>query len=578
MMRTNRERVGAIWRFAKRYGHFFLIAEFCMLGTYAVSMVLPLNLAFLTDEVLVGKQYGRLGAVLSAYAILFLASVLLNCLYAYVWQTLNNRYIVDVKNTLYKKLLFAQGSELIHMDVGDCMSRIDQDSEAFIHAIQKNVFHFINSFFLCAGILVMVARLHPLIALSLLAAAGLPILLTRLMWRFTRRYTERMRDSEGKATGRIFEILEGIRDIRLLRAEKWADRYVRKWADTQVDCDNGVRRVDFLTEKAIHFLNLLTSIAVYAIMIWLLGRSILSLGVCLALIQYIALLHKKLNWMLRLTLDWQGRKVSIDRVLDILDMPEETKGSRPAGPISAICFENVSFSYSGRGEAKALKGLNLKFPTDSRVGIVGLSGAGKTTITGLLTGLYTPESGRILIDGVDLAELDLQDYREKIGVVQQEVALFRDTLRFNLLLGREAADEDLAEVLRQMGLEEVVCSLPLGLDTLMGETCGLSAGQKQRIMIARALLRHPRLLIFDESTASLDMETEALLHSNRVFAKQGCISVIISHRLCTVADCDSIVFLEEGAVRAVGSHKELWMNFAAYRAMFGEEAEHALSA
>lgn len=577
-MRTNKKRMRAIWGFAKKYWRLFLLAELCILGTYAVSVVLPLNLVLLTDRVLKGGEYGLLGRVLAGYAGLFLTSTLLNSLYAYVWQTLNNKYIVDVKNALYKKLMFAKGEDLLHMDVGDCMSRIDGDADAFIHAVQKNLFHFLNSLFLCAGILVMVARLHPLVAVGLLAAAGLPILLTRMMWRFTHRYTERMRDSDGRATGRIFEILEGIRDIRLLRAEGWAQKYVRRWADTQIECVNGVRRVDFITEKAIGLLNLAASVGVYALMLWLLGKNSLTIGYCLALLQYIGLLHRKLNWMLRLTLDWQGRKVSIDRVTEILEMEEEKTGGRPVAAIRTIRLEEVSFSYGDTQGEKALRQVSLDLPANARVGLVGLSGAGKTTLTGLLTGLYEPDAGRVLVNGEDLSELNLRDYREHIGVVQQEVALFRDSLRFNLLLGREAGEEELWAACRRAGLEEVVRSLPEGLDTRLGEDVNLSSGQKQRVMIARALLRHPDLLIFDESTAALDMETERLLQDNQVFRQEDCITVIISHRLSTVRDCDRIVFLEAGAVRGVGAHRELWNNYPAYRAMFGEAAEDALSA
>lgn len=577
-MRTNKNRIQAIWGFAKKYWRLFFVAELCILGTYAVSVALPLNLVLLTDRVLMGGEYALLGRVLAGYAGLFLASTLLNSLYAYVWQSLNNKYIVDVKNALYKKLMLAKGAELLHMDVGDCMSRIDADADAFLHAVQKNVFHFLNSLLLCVGILAMVALLHPLIALGLLAAAGLPILATRMLWRFTRRYTQRMRDSDGKATGRIFEILEGIRDIRLLRAEGWAQKYVRRWADTQIECGNGVRRVDFMAEKAVQLLNLAASVGIYALMLWLLGKNSLSIGYCLALIQYIGLLHRKLNWMLRLTLDWQGRKVSIDRVLEILDMEEEKAGGRPVDAIRSIRLENASFSYSGRDGEKALREISLELPANARVGLVGLSGAGKTTLTGLLTGLYQPDGGRVLVNGVELSELDLRDYREHIGVVLQEVALFRDSLRFNLTLGRRYGEEELADACRRAGLQELVRSLPEGLDTRLGEDMNLSSGQKQRVMIARALLRRPDLLIFDESTAALDMETERLLQENQVFRQEGCITVIISHRLSTVKDCDRIVFLEAGAVRGVGSHRELWNRYPAYRAMFGEGGKDALSA
>ncbi|MCI8361517.1 MAG: ABC transporter ATP-binding protein [Clostridiales bacterium] len=577
-MRTNRNRIRAVWGFAKKYWRLFTLAELCILGTYAVSAALPLNLALLTDRVLMGGEYGLLGPVLGGYAGLFLASTLLNGLYAYVWQSLHNKYIVDVKTALYKKLLFAKGIDLLHMDAGDCMSRIDTDADAFIHAVQKNLFHFCNSLLLCTGILAVTAFLHPLVALGLLAAAGLPILLTRMLGRFTRRYAQRMRDSDGKAAGRIYDILEGVRDVRLLGAEGWARACVRRWADTQIECGNGLRRVDFIADKAVQLLNLAASVGIYALMLWLLLQNGLTIGTCLALLQYIGLLHRKLNWALRLALDWQARKVSIDRVLEVLDMEEERRGGRPVESIRSIRLEGVSFSYTEEQEERTLRQITLDLPAGARVGLVGLSGAGKTTLIGLLAGLYEPSEGRVLVNGQDLSQLDLRDYRDHIGAVQQETALFRDTLRFNLCLGRKTGEEELAAVCRQAGLEEVVRALPQGLDTPLGEDFDLSSGQKQRVMIARALLRRPDLLLFDESTAALDRETERLLQENQVFRQRDCITVVISHRLSTLQDCDRIVFLEAGAVRGMGTHRELWNRDSAYRAMFGEAGKDALSA
>ncbi len=186
------------------------------MASYAIFLLLPLNLTRLTDEVLYGGRYDQLGAIALSYAVLFGAAVAFNLLYAYVWQTLSNRYVVDVKCAVYDRAVAAAPAWLTSMDSGDVMSRIDADSDQFIHVIQKNVFHFLNSALLCGGVLVMVARINIPIAVMLAAAALLPILLTRLCGPLSERAARQARETDGMLTGRVYELMGGMREIRLL--------------------------------------------------------------------------------------------------------------------------------------------------------------------------------------------------------------------------------------------------------------------------------------------------------------------------------------------------------------------------
>lgn len=573
--KTGTGRLRGVLRFGKRYTPLFLTAELCILVSYGVSLLLPLNLTRLTDQVLAGGQYGLLGPVIGAYAVLFLTAAAFNLLYAWVWQTLNNRYLVDVKNALFEKSVRSRPSILTGRNTGDVMSRIDVDSEQFLHVIQRNLFHFVNSALLCAGILLMVARISLWLALLLMAAALLPILLTRLNGRLTERVARASRETTGRFSGRLFEILKGMREIRLLGAEVWAADNVIGPLKTLVRLGNRSRRVDFLAEREISLVHLLTSLTVYALSAYLIVQGRMTVGQFLAAIEYMALLHRKMNWMLRIWLDWYWRKVSLDRVNEILESGEEPSGVLPAdGSVETLVFEHVDFSY---GETPVLRDVSFTVRRGEHVAIVGASGVGKSTIAEMMLRFYDPTSGRVLVNGADVRQYRLGAYRRRFGFVGQDVLLFDETLRYNLLLGCEEdaaggrTDRDLLAVCERVGLGDFVRALPEGLDTRLGGTAhGLSGGQKQRVMIARALLQDADVLILDEATSALDVEIEETLWDALTEQEIGRTMVVISHRLKTIRECSRILVLHEGRIAGEGTHQELLRDNAVYRSLFGE--------
>ncbi len=570
---SGRRRLRSVLRFGKRYIPLFVLAEICILASYTVSLLLPLNLTRLTDRVLLGGEYGLLGNVLGAYALLFLTAAAFNLLYAWVWQTLNNRYVVDVKNAAFEKAVLAKPLLLSSRNAGDTMSRIDVDSEQFLHVIQRNLFHFVNSALLCAGILAVVARISPWIALLLLAAAAFPIVATRLNGRLTERLARSSREVEGSFAGKLFEILKGMREIRLFCAEKWAESEVLGPLKALIRLGNRRRRVDFLADQEIRLINLLASLAIYALSAWLILNGQMTVGLFLAVLEYVALLHKKLNWMLRIYLDWFWRKVSIDRVNELLDGQEEASGGKTLRTaISSLRFEHVDFSY---GANPVLQDVSFRIRRGEHVAIVGASGVGKSTIAEMMLGFYPPAAGRVLVNGTDIRELDLRELRRKIGFVGQDILLFDETLRYNLLLGcGDKSDEKLLDACERVGLGDFVRGLPEGLDTKLGAAAhGLSGGQKQRVMVARVLLKDAEFLIMDEATSALDVEIEQKLWDEVAGQGNGRTMVVISHRLQTIRDCDRILVLKEGRIAGNGTHEELLKGCPAYRELFGGENE-----
>ena len=283
--------------------------------------------------------------------------------------------------------------------------------------------------------------------------------------------------------------------------------------------------------------------------------------------------------VLRIVNMWQSfqqTKVSIDRLGDILNEaneasfnPNRTTLPRIKGD---IFFDRVSFRYRP-DMAEVLYQLNLDITAGMKIGIVGRSGSGKSTLTKMIQRLYLPDSGRILIDGVDLAQVEPAWLRRQIGVVLQDNYLFNGTIAENIAIAaKQASIEEIETVAKISGADEFINKLPNGYNTPVGERgTALSGGQKQRIAIARALITDPKILIFDEATSALDFESEKIIMNNLDKIAQGRTLIMIAHRLSTVQSCDQIIVLDHGRLIEKGKHDELMFNKSAYFNLYNQQ-------
>jgi len=238
-----------------------------------------------------------------------------------------------------------------------------------------------------------------------------------------------------------------------------------------------------------------------------------------------------------------------------------------------VRFENVRFSYVP--EREILKGITFEVPAGRTVAIVGPSGAGKSTISRLLFRFYEPSSGRILIDGQDIADVQQASLREKIGMVPQDTVLFNDTIGYNIRYGRwEASEEEVAEAARLAQIDTFIRSLPEGYDTPVGERgLKLSGGEKQRVAIARTILKGPPILVLDEATSALDSFTEKEIQDALDRVSRGRTTLVIAHRLSTVVGADEIIVLDKGVIAERGTHEELLAAGGIYAAMWNRQRE-----
>lgn len=331
---------------------------------------------------------------------------------------------------------------------------------------------------------------------------------------------------------------------------------------------NRVRWTDFLVGKGVYLINLTASLFIYGYAARLIYTGSMSIGQFLAVIEYVALMHKKFNWMLRIYLDWFARRVSIDRVNEVLNTEEESPAGRALPVVEQVAFEHVTFGYEDK---PVLRDVSFEIRRGEKVAVVGASGAGKTTMMDLFLRLYDPWSGTVRINGETAQAFSLSDLRSRIGVVSQDIRLFEGTVRENLLLGREGTDEELWAALKRVGLDELVRCMPEGLDERIGgHMRGLSGGQQQRLMIARLLLRQVSLILLDEATSALDVDMEEQVADELLRLDEDITVVIVSHRFSAIRGCSKVIVINGGEIEAMGSHAQVRTESDTYRRLFGK--------
>lgn len=548
------KRIQTILNFSKKYVSLFLAEEVCLLGIYAVSVVLPLTFERLVNDVLYSSGFNLLPEIIITYIILFVTAAVFNIGYGFISQTLQNKYVVEIKNALHKQIIYSKASVLSDINSGDLMSRIDHDSEECLNAVQRNLFHIFNSILLCASIVIIVGSMNAIISIILVFAALIPIIITKILGQVTAKYSKEERAVSGVLSGKVYEAIKGFREIKLLNGETTIGNKLFISFKKIIKLGNKKRWADFAVNKIVHGINLFTSIVIYAYSLHLMQNDMLKLGGFVAIITYVALLHKKFNWMLRIHLEWHNRKVSIDRINEILNYETESDKGICLEKIESIEFKNVCFGY---GDNKFLKDICFKIEAGEKVALTGESGSGKSTITSLLTGLYKPDSGNIYINGININDINVFSLRRQFSMVSQDGTLFDDTLRNNLTLFNKRSEEDIYEALKKVGMFETITSLESGLDTRISNTAiDFSGGQKQRLMIARALLGNTSTFILDEATASLDVETEEEILKTILSEYKNSTFLMISHRESSLLYCNRTLILKNGCLSEFSNTNE----------------------
>lgn len=538
-----------------------------MLISYASSFLLPLNLQKLTDRVIMAKEYNLVSTIILSYACIWIISTLASYFFYSTWRILYNDYVVGIKKALFLKIMQADTSTLQDYSSGDLMTRIDNDSDQFLHAVIKNFFHLINSIIYCLAIVYFIINIDLFLGFFVLLSSILPIVASRFFAPKSEQYYAEHKSLYGVFTGYLMEVFTQIKKLILANSARTVQTKIESVLSKFIILGNKIKRINFFAEKTIYAFNLLTSIIIYSLALNLIPKGAMTVGEFIAVISFMALLHKKLNWLLRIMLDWKGRKYSIERVSDILKIPcENTKGNT-IDKIDKFAVTNVSFGYNND---IVLRNISFSIENGDILGIVGMSGVGKTTLIGLLLKLYTPNKGSILVNDIDYNDLSSRCLRDRCCVVSQEIILFDTSLRYNLTLGKNISEDTIWDVLSLVDLKETIMSLPGALDYVFCRQGDLSTGQKQRLMVARAILKNSDVYFLDEATSAIDTKHEKNLLDAMVEKNIVKTAIIISHRYEAIKYCNKVIVLKDGCIESCGSIAELKKCSPTFNELFRE--------
>jgi subfamily B ATP-binding cassette protein HlyB/CyaB len=557
----------AMAKYRRVLGEVFVASFFLQL----FALISPLFFQVVIDKVLVHRGLSTLDVLIIGLVAISIFESLLTAIRTYVFSHTTNRIDVELGARLFRQLAALPIAYFEARRVGDSVARV-RELENIRNFLTSSALTLVIDLFFTVVFLAVMAYYSLFLTGIVLASFPFYIAISAGVTPiFRRRLAEKFnRGAENQAF-----LVESITGIETLKAMAVEPQMQRRWEEQLAGYVKSSFQVQSIGNWASQGVQLISKL-VTALVLFFGAKAVIAGDLSVGeLVAFNMLAGRVAQPVLRLAQLWQDfhqARLSIARLGDILNTPPEpafTPG-RTALPalLGSIAFEHVTFRYRIDG-SEVLHDVSIDIPAGQVVGIVGPSGSGKSTLTKLVQRLYLPESGRVLVDGADLAMVDVSWLRRQVGVVLQENVLFNRSIRDNIALADPGMPaERVIQAAQLAGAHDFILELPEGYDTLVGERgANLSGGQRQRIAVARALITDPRILILDEATSALDYESERIIQQNMRQIVQGRTVLIIAHRLSAVRHCHRIITLEKGRVVEDGTHDALIRSNGRYAAL-----------
>ena len=555
-----------IWRVSKylfRYPGLFTTVQLLAVGMTLMAIAIPKGIELILSGIQESTQTTTLLYGVAGIVLLYLGSEVFNGLRIVTNNTLEQRVLFDMRRDLHQKLLGLPVSFYDQRKSGEISSRVIEDVMAVERALLDGTELGGRALVMIIGVSVMLFLTNPFLAWFVFLPVPLLIVMGVYYSRGSRRVWREVRDAAGDLNSLLVEDIQGNRLIQTFGLQQREGQRFEAKAQLLRRLTLGAMFRWATYNPLTTFITNLGIAAVIGIGGWLIlgGEESFGFPQLVAFIIYANMLYTPVGELHGINHMLAAGKASGERVFEILDAEVEVKPPAdplpfPEGPLS-IRFEDVGFSYPGRPEI--LNKFNLELPSGRVTALVGHTGAGKSTVANLAMRTYDVTAGRVAINGTDIRSFSLEDLHTRIGHVAQEPFLFEGSVRDNLMLARpEAAEAEMIEALQGACAWDFVKALPEGLDTNIGEKgIRLSQGEKQRLTIARVLLRNPPFVILDEATASVDTITERLIQTALENLTAHRTVLVIAHRLSTVRKADQIVCMKAGRIIEQGTHDEL---------------------
>lgn len=537
-----------------------ITALFLMALSSLATLAGPYIFKVAIDTAIAGGDLSRLNVLVLLFLLVHLVNWATSFGQQYLMAVVGHSAIYTLRRQLFNHLQKMPFRFFDKQPTGRVMSRVTNDTEALTEMISGGVAHIVGDSLLLTGIIIIMLRENT--RLALLTFLTLPLLFftaTYFRNRVLRAYRA-VREKIADVNTNLQESISGVRVTQsFTREDENASRFDRI---NQENYEANMHAIS-LFSIFLPFIEVIGALGT-AIVLWYGGgqvvQALIPVGTLYLFLDYTARFYAPIRDLSQVYNSLQSALAAGEKIFDILDSePEEDQPEAYELPDvkGLLSFEDVRFAYEEGQDV--LEGVSFTLPAGETLAVVGPTGAGKTTLINLLCRFYTATSGRIVLDGHDIAAVTISSLRRQVGLVLQDTFLFNGTIRENILYGRpEASDEEVEQAARAVHAHPFIVALPKGYDTVVHERGSLlSSGQRQLIAFARALLRDPAILILDEATASVDTRTEAQIQDALKTLLHGRTAIIIAHRLSTVEFADQIIVLEDGRITQQGTHREL---------------------
>lgn len=483
----------------------------------------------------------------------------------------------DLRVDLFRKIQEYSFTELDDFKTGSLITRLTNDVTMVQNVVLAMLRILVRSPLLCIGGIVMAVSINSRLALILLGA--IPFLVAALAVIIRKGFPlfSKVQEKLDRVNTVMQENLSGVRVVKAFVRSPFEVSRFRKANEDQTEISVKASRV---MASLMPVMMLVMNASIIAV-IWFGGIHVntgnMKLGEVIAFINYMTQILNSLMMVAFTLMSFSRAKASMDRVNEVLKRESSIKNEKDAyvqlSAAGRVEFQNVSFRYEGAGGEPVLKNISFRARPGETIAILGSTGAGKSTLVNLIPRFYDTTEGKILVDGTDVRQIELDVLRNSIGMVLQESILFTGTIRDNIKWGNpDAGETDVIEAARAAQAHDFILSFPDGYDTVLGQRgVNLSGGQKQRLSIARALLKKPAVLIMDDSTSAVDMGTESRIQSALKEMKKQCTCFIIAQRISSVMDADKILVLEDGFLAAEGTHQELLKSCEIYQDIYDSQ-------
>ena len=534
----------------------------------------------MSDGLLSGIDLAAVARVGALLAVIYVLSALFGFIQHYIMASVTLRMSYRMRAELSEKINRVPQKYFNFHAQGDILSRITNDVSTLQQGLTNSLPTIISAATQFLGCLIMMFVTEWRLALAALGITLVGLLLVVLIMSRSQKYFTARQESLGKLNGYVEEMYSGHEVVRISRAGEPVGKTFDVLNDAVYDANWRSQFLSGVMQPLMNVIGNLSYVAVCVLGSILAIQGIIDIGVIVSFILYVRLFTSPLTQIAQGMTNLQTASASAHRIFDVLgseEMPDESEKPELPRPVRGeVDFEHVRFSYPDSPDKIIIKDFSAHVAPGQKVAIVGPTGAGKTTMVNLLMRFYEIADGCIKIDGVPSQDIRREDVHKLFGMVLQDTWLFEGTVRENLVYNLpDVTDEQLNRVCRACGLDKFVRSLPDGFDTVLSESTSISAGQKQLLTIARAMLQNAPMLILDEATSSVDTRTELLIQRAMDKLTENRTSFVIAHRLSTIKNADLILVMKDGDVIESGTHETLMQQNGFYAALYNSQFDQA---